>query len=197
MALAMMYPESENGGRGKRSSARNSPEIGGFKQQRLSEARAVLRHSRPLAESVLKGITPLDACKLLKVEPQFDKLPEDTDVLAFSRHAGKILPLTLRAVRVQSRCMTPSREDQLQAAHRALQWRQFRRDRLFSQTDLAQALGLCRRAVVDIECARVIHPRVATLKKFQALQRKHQRAAVMDERQAARRAAFAGERVSA
>ena len=40
MALAMLYPEPEKGGRGKKA-----PETGGFSRQRLGDARSVLRHS--------------------------------------------------------------------------------------------------------------------------------------------------------
>jgi hypothetical protein len=61
MAVALVYPEPEKGGRGKRSEAINGPVSGQFSKQRLNEARTVLHHSRSPAESVLKGITPLDA----------------------------------------------------------------------------------------------------------------------------------------
>jgi hypothetical protein len=57
IVLAMMYPESENGGRGKKSAAKNLLVSSGFSRQRLDQARTILHHSRPLAESVLKGIT--------------------------------------------------------------------------------------------------------------------------------------------
>jgi hypothetical protein len=60
MALAMMYPEPEKGGRGKKSAALNSTVSVGFSATRLNLARGILHHSRSLAESVLKGITPLD-----------------------------------------------------------------------------------------------------------------------------------------
>jgi len=51
MALAVIYPEPEKGGRGKRSE--NSKETLGFSTMRLSQARAILRHSREMAQSVL------------------------------------------------------------------------------------------------------------------------------------------------
>ena len=50
MALAMIYPEAYKKGLQSKS----------FSTARLSQARSVLHHSRSLAESVLKGITPLD-----------------------------------------------------------------------------------------------------------------------------------------
>lgn len=56
MAKALRFPDPAKRGRGNKS-----PETGAFPHQRLSEARAVLHHSRTLAESVAKGITPLDA----------------------------------------------------------------------------------------------------------------------------------------
>jgi len=52
MALAMIYPEDGGkGGRGKKDAARNLREKRGFSQDRLDCARAVLRHSRSLAEA--------------------------------------------------------------------------------------------------------------------------------------------------
>jgi hypothetical protein len=60
MALAMIYPDAEKGGRGKKSEARNLEETSKFTYRRLNQARSVLRHSRDLAESVLKGSIPLD-----------------------------------------------------------------------------------------------------------------------------------------
>ena len=55
MAVAMVYPEPEKGGRGKKS-----PEPVGISQQRVSEARFVLRHAPDLADNVLSGATKLD-----------------------------------------------------------------------------------------------------------------------------------------
>jgi hypothetical protein len=53
MATAMIYPEPEHGGsRKKGSSSETKLE---FSKARLSQARTVLRASRPLAEAVLKG----------------------------------------------------------------------------------------------------------------------------------------------
>ena len=73
MALALMYPEPDKGGRGKKNSLLN----GGFSQQRLSQARLVLHYSRPLAQSVLNGITPLnDALAKVKQEQQFQQSDE-------------------------------------------------------------------------------------------------------------------------
>jgi len=55
IALAMIYPEPEKGGRGK-----NRKETLQFSKMRLSQARAVLAHSRALAEAVLAKHTSLD-----------------------------------------------------------------------------------------------------------------------------------------
>jgi hypothetical protein len=58
MAMAMMYPDALNVGRaGSKNGSATEP----FSKSRLSYARAVLHHSRSLAESVLNGVTPLDA----------------------------------------------------------------------------------------------------------------------------------------
>jgi ParB-like chromosome segregation protein Spo0J len=47
MAVALLYPEPEKGGRGK---LRNGSETGQFSKQRLSVARSVLAFSRPLED---------------------------------------------------------------------------------------------------------------------------------------------------
>jgi hypothetical protein len=64
MALAIIYPEP--GSRTKKDAAK-ATESGGFSKSRLREARSVLRHSRELAESVVKGSVSLDEA-LTKVE---------------------------------------------------------------------------------------------------------------------------------
>jgi hypothetical protein len=62
MVLAMIYPEPERGGRGNKSAlgkgSDSEPFL--FSKARLSDARSVLRHSRVLAESVVKGAVSLD-----------------------------------------------------------------------------------------------------------------------------------------
>ena len=62
MAVAMIYPEPEKGGRGKKSEGANLAETVGFSQRRLNEARTVLRYSvdGDLANDVLGGAS-LDA----------------------------------------------------------------------------------------------------------------------------------------
>jgi len=67
MALAMIYPDAEKGGRGKKNEARKLTETVKFSYTRLNEARAVLRKSRDLAEAVVKGSLSLDEA-LAKVE---------------------------------------------------------------------------------------------------------------------------------
>lgn len=69
MVVAMLYPEREKGGRGKKSKAGNCPETGQFSKQRLSDARTVIKHSRELAESVLKGNRSLDQALKLITSP--------------------------------------------------------------------------------------------------------------------------------
>ena len=59
MATAMIYPEPEKGGRGKKSAV-NPLGAKQFSAERLSLARAVLRQSRPLAEAVMAGSKTLD-----------------------------------------------------------------------------------------------------------------------------------------
>lgn len=59
MAVAMLYPQTERG-RGKKDPAKNAQKVGLFGNELLRQARTVLDHSRPLAESVLAGVKPLD-----------------------------------------------------------------------------------------------------------------------------------------
>jgi hypothetical protein len=58
MAVAMLYPEPEKGGRGKK---RNLPDLAGFNHQRLSDARRILHHSAELANAVRDHTITLDA----------------------------------------------------------------------------------------------------------------------------------------
>jgi hypothetical protein len=59
MALAMIYSEPEKG-RGKKDTAKKDAESSSFSYRRVQQARSVLRHSRDLAESVVKGSLSLD-----------------------------------------------------------------------------------------------------------------------------------------
>jgi hypothetical protein len=67
MLTAILFPEPEKGGRGKKSQALKSAESAGFSSRRMNEARSVLRYSRDLADSVIKGSISLDEA-LAKVE---------------------------------------------------------------------------------------------------------------------------------
>jgi ParB-like chromosome segregation protein Spo0J len=57
MAHALLYPDAEKAGRGKKGKASQTD---GFSATRVREARAVLRYSRDLALAVRDGIIPLD-----------------------------------------------------------------------------------------------------------------------------------------
>lgn len=77
MALAMIYPEPEKGGRGKRSQIQegfNEPRK--TTQNRLSQARAILRYSKPLAEQVIAGAPFDDAFKQVEGALQAGKARE-------------------------------------------------------------------------------------------------------------------------
>jgi hypothetical protein len=76
MAMAMIYPEPEKGGRGKKKKVEQSSTL--FSEKRLQQARTVLHHSRSLAESVIKGIMPLnDALETVKKEQEFQQSDEE------------------------------------------------------------------------------------------------------------------------
>jgi ParB-like nuclease domain len=74
MVTAFRYPEALNVGRaGNKNGKATLP----FSKMRLSQARAVLHHSRSLAEAVLKGIKPLDAAlTLMRQEQQAENSDE-------------------------------------------------------------------------------------------------------------------------
>jgi hypothetical protein len=77
MVKAMRYPDAQHGGKRKKGSSLVSKDD--FHASRISQARAVLHHSRSLAESVVKGITPLDAA-LARVRADVGSLkPEEGD----------------------------------------------------------------------------------------------------------------------
>lgn len=77
VALAMIYPEREKGGRGRK--AQNSSETEGFSAARLSQARTVLRHSRALAEQVMAKHLSLDAA--LDVVAEERRAAQSTDAM--------------------------------------------------------------------------------------------------------------------
>jgi hypothetical protein len=60
MAMAIMYPEPESGGRGKNVEARKAVETAGFSNSLLKQARAILRHSVDLASQVMAGTRHFD-----------------------------------------------------------------------------------------------------------------------------------------
>ena len=85
MALAMIYPDPDERGRGKKSAAIKSAEASGFTSRRLNQAREVLRYSRPMAEGVRDGTPTLDeALAKVKQEQQFQQSDEVRKVLVSS-----------------------------------------------------------------------------------------------------------------
>ena len=78
MALALIYPEPEKGGRGNKG---KSAEIADFSQRRLREARSVLAFSRELALTVIAGTEPLDAA-VDKVQQERQRMDSEEAQLA-------------------------------------------------------------------------------------------------------------------
>ena len=74
MAVAMIYPDPEKGGRGKKSGAKTSDLVGGFSMDFVDKARTVLKHAPDLAHQVLQGSEKLTAsyrtARLLKVDAE-------------------------------------------------------------------------------------------------------------------------------
>ena len=69
---------------------------------------------------------------------------------------------------------TISREDIQKRTARAEEWKQFRRDFLYSQSHLAAALNCSRRTVTAVENAEVASPHYDTLRRFMTLKQKHE-----------------------
>ena len=67
----------------------------------------------------------------------------------------------------------PTEEDLKDREDRRQEWKKFRKDRLFTQTKLAEVLGLSRRTVQLIEAGKV-SPFPDTLRKFWALKARHE-----------------------
>lgn len=66
----------------------------------------------------------------------------------------------------------PTPRDLKERKQRALLWKGFRRDNLFTQGKLAQVLRISRRTVQQIEAARVT-PHPGTIRVFAVLKRKY------------------------
>jgi DNA-binding XRE family transcriptional regulator len=79
--------------------------------------------------------------------------------------------------------INPRREDLKRAAARSREWKQFRRDFMYSQKFLAHTLKCSRRTICAIENGREsITPHADLLRKFRDLKRRHEKQE-MDNRQ--------------
>jgi len=75
---------------------------------------------------------------------------------------------------------SPTDEDMRRARERAEEWRSFRKQFLYSQGNLAQALRCSRRTVSAVESGReVFNPGVGLLRRFCDLKLRYERAAAM------------------
>ncbi len=104
MAMAIIHPEPEKGGRGKKSSVTE----GFISSERLSLARTLIAHAADLADNVLAGTTSLDAAYEVARErknaaaskqAQIDKLRESHPELADKVVEGE---LTLEGARAEA-----------------------------------------------------------------------------------------------
>jgi DNA-binding XRE family transcriptional regulator len=86
---------------------------------------------------------------------------------------------------------TRSVEDKRIAQARAREWRAFRRDYLFSQVWLADALHCSRRTVIDVESGKG-NPRPGMLRKFMQLKRRHEADAEREQQRRDAASQFAG-----
>ncbi len=67
----------------------------------------------------------------------------------------------------------PDGDDLRTRKRRKVEWREFRRDHLFTQKKLADVLGISRRTVQKIEAAQTT-PLADTLSRFKILQTRHE-----------------------
>jgi len=68
-----------------------------------------------------------------------------------------------------------SSDDITRREARAVEWRRFRRDYLFTQAALADVLKITRRSVVNVENCSVTNPHPDLLREFRNLKLKHER----------------------
>jgi DNA-binding XRE family transcriptional regulator len=71
--------------------------------------------------------------------------------------------------------MTISPDDRKQMRQRAKEWQAFRRDYLYTQAELAQAMGCAKRTVTNVESEVTVCPSFTIQRKFRWLGRKHSR----------------------
>jgi hypothetical protein len=96
MALAMIYPETEKGGRGVKSSAVNSAVSAGFSSRRLNEARFVLRMGRDdLAPAVIGGRKSLDDALIEARQRQNKSTSEETQSAKLRAEAPDLADLVI------------------------------------------------------------------------------------------------------
>jgi len=85
----MIYPEPSRGGRGRR----NPLETEGFSAARLSQARAVLRHSRALAVEVVQGRKSLDKALEQVADENEESASAETQLTALRQFAPDLAEL--------------------------------------------------------------------------------------------------------
>jgi hypothetical protein len=99
IAMALLYPEPEKGGRGKK---RNGSETEQFSKVRLSQARAIVAHSPQLAHAVREGGVKFDDA--LKQEAAAgDEATRRKELVFRLKAAAARLPLRRTAGRVLPR----------------------------------------------------------------------------------------------
>ena len=74
----------------------------------------------------------------------------------------------------------PDKEDLQIRRKRQAEWREFRRNFLFTQKKLGEVLGISRRTVQQVE-AGLVTPLAETLRRFIILRRRHEGNKVSDE----------------
>jgi hypothetical protein len=151
MLLAMIYPEPEKGGRGKKSEARKLQETCGFSRESLDSARYILRNNPLLAKEVVAGKAYFDTAlaevqgaektansneqKLVRLREQAPgRAAKVTTVLETksvrSRHCGSSLVLKfLETSKGKLNCASKPRLDAVRACLQSLQNSRVRRYR--------------------------------------------------------------------
>jgi hypothetical protein len=118
MAMAKGYPEGDEGGRGKKGTARNLAETAGASGRRVREARQVLGHSPALAKAVLAGNRSLDEALAEVKADEIRLTSEETKMERLRSEAPDLVNVARCDIQIVSRepCNSPAQTRSITAA---------------------------------------------------------------------------------
>jgi len=95
MALAILFPEPEKGGRGHHGAAKEAKKLGGFSDERLRQARLILRTAEDLARQVMSGTKPFDLALTESRERQQAELGQEAEMRRLRQDAPDLADLVV------------------------------------------------------------------------------------------------------